>query len=298
MPAHSIWCLALFLSTLLLGASATASECTPPPLDILLTNDDGYDTPGIAALHEALAAAGHRVKRVAPSRNFSGSSASLTLDAISARPVESGELTVYAVDGSPATTVLLGAAVFFSDAQSLDLVVSGINQGANLGPAANFSGTVGATMAGLRALVPAVAGIAVSTNPLGDDPASTENLELSRRIAGFVTRLVAHLQSRNCAEGRVLPNDMALNVNYPPGAKAVRLATQGRAPFFSIGFTGIGEDRYAPEFGPPSAAVADAEDADTVLFNDGYVTVVPMDGDLSINGAERAGLDRIPTLAP
>ena len=60
-------------------ASAQGAECDASALNVLLTNDDGYDTPGIVALHRALKAAGHRVKRVAPAENQSGSSASLSL---------------------------------------------------------------------------------------------------------------------------------------------------------------------------------------------------------------------------
>ena len=66
------------LALALLAGPAHAAEtesCPTRALNVLLTNDDGYGTPGINALHQALTDAGHNVKRVAPARNFSGSSA-------------------------------------------------------------------------------------------------------------------------------------------------------------------------------------------------------------------------------
>ena len=104
--------LAVLLVTALLAPTALGaqSECKTPALNILLTNDDGYDTIGIVALHRALRAAGHNVKRVAPERNYSGSSASLTLDVVKAPRLPNEEFAeIYAVAGSPATTVLIGA---------------------------------------------------------------------------------------------------------------------------------------------------------------------------------------------
>jgi len=65
----------------------SANVCELEALNILLTNDDGYDSIGIVALHRALQNAGHRVTRVAPDRNYSGSSTSLTLDLIKAPQV-------------------------------------------------------------------------------------------------------------------------------------------------------------------------------------------------------------------
>lgn len=266
-------------------AVAAAADCDAPGLNILLTNDDGYDTPGIVALHRSLAAAGHQVKRVAPAENQSGSSASLSLSDVVVTQVPEQQFgEVYAVTTTPATTVLLGATALFTSKQPLDLVVSGINEGANLGPATPISGTVGAVIAGLRVLQPQVPGIAVSTNPVNDEPTSAENLALLERIASFVARLVGTLRERACGQKPLLPPDTALNVNYPPlepaRIKGVRLATQGRAPYFRIGFQALEGGMYVPAFGAPEPA-EDAPNADTRLFNDGWVTVVPLDGDYS-----------------
>ena len=284
----------LLLTTGMAGlASAEGKACQPSALNILLTNDDGYDTPGIVALHRALTAAGHQVKRVAPAENQSGSSASLSLsDVIVTHVPDEQYADVYAVTTTPATTVLLGATTLFTAEQPLDLVVSGINEGANLGPATPISGTVGAVIAGLRVLQPQVPGIAVSTNPVSEEPASAANLALLDRIASFVARLVGTLQERACGQGALLPADTALNVNYPPlepaQIKGVRLATQGRAPYFRVSFQALEGGLHVPVFGAPEPA-ADSPDADTRLFNEGWVTVVPLDGDYTATAAPGTG---------
>lgn len=285
--AQLLLLLVLVLPTLTAPVAAEAeSACPSRPLNILLTNDDGYDTIGIVALHRALKAAGHNVKRVAPERNYSGSSASLTMDVIAAPRLPNEEFTeIYAVTGSPATTVLVGVTAIFGADEPVDLVVSGINDGANLGPATTISGTVGATIAAMKALVPAVPGIAVSTNPVSEEEGSAENLTHVANIADFAARLVTTL---HCGEQPWSTGKLALNVNYPPLApeaiKGVRIAAQGQAPYFAMGFRAVTEDRYAPDFGRTRPS-EDIDNSDTFLFRQGYITIVPIDGDYTAASA-------------
>jgi 5'/3'-nucleotidase SurE len=291
---------------LLVGAVATQADagqppatCVVQPLNILLTNDDGYDTPGIEALHRALVAAGHRVKRIAPAENHSGGGTGLSLRPVSVATVPSDEFAdVFAVDGTPATTVLLGATAMFSAAAPVDLVVSGINEGANLGPATTVSGTVGATIVGLRVLEPAVPGIALSTNPVNEDLRSPENLELNRRVAAFAVRLVAAQQQAHCGVHKVMPPELVLNVNYPPLAadeiQGARWARQSRTRTFGLAFTAAEDDLYVPAFKRVEWVAGDPE-GDTELFAAGFITVVPLDGDYSIPAE---GLPALDGLAP
>jgi 5'-nucleotidase len=275
-------------------AASAAPACEPRALNVLLTNDDGFDTPGIEALHRSLAAAGHRVKRIAPAENHSGGSAALSIRPVAVATVPSDEFThVYSVDASPATTVLVGAAAFFGADEPLDLVISGINEGANLGPATPISGTVGATIVALQLLEPQVPAIAVSTNALDDDWRSEANLALTGRVADFVAALVRDLQQAHCAERQVLPPGVALNVNYPPlppeQIKGVRWATQSRVKSFGLTYAPAGEGVFAPAMSRAGGGVA-APDGDTELFAQGYVTIVPLDGDYSV------AVERLPSL--
>jgi 5'-nucleotidase len=284
---HRLLSLLLVLSAALANAS---DHCEPLALNILLTNDDGYQTPGIVALHRALKAAGHNVKRVAPERNYSGSSASLTMDVITAPRMPNEEFSeIYAVTASPATTVLLGATAIFGPDQPVDLVVSGINDGANLGPATAISGTVGATTAALKALVPPIPGIAISTNPINEEAGSVENQEHVANIAEFTSRLVTAL---HCGSKPWSTGNLALNVNYPPLApqaiKGVRIAAQGQAPYYAMGFRAVADNHYAPDF-KRAAPSQDIDDSDTFLFRQGYITIVPIDADFTAGGASLPG---------
>ncbi|RLA44011.1 MAG: hypothetical protein DRR06_10760 [Gammaproteobacteria bacterium] len=278
--------------TLLITPSvANAEQCNEKQLDILLTNDDGYDKPGIQALHRVFKQAGHRVILAAPAKNASGSSASVTFAAVK---VTQAEPDVYAIHGSPATTVLLGVSAFFAN-NPPDLVISGINKGANLGPATPVSGTVGATVAAILISQPAIPAIAISTDPFSrdgnsDDENRKADLEHLDRVAVFVSALVANLQNQHCDGSALLPEKVALNVNYPPvphnQIKGVRLREQGKAPHFSINYVASKKDpgSYLPHLKvlPPNF---DKDDGDTSAFHQGYITIVPIDADYTANNS-------------
>ena len=139
---------------------------------VLVTNDDGVDAPGIAVLAAALAADGHDVLVVAPSTDRSGSGAALgqfwgtepppvTAVRWDAHP----DLTVFSIDAPPGTAVLAAALGGFGEPP--DLVVAGINPGANTGHLVVHSGTVGAALTGVGLDIP---GIAVSMMWADDTP--------------------------------------------------------------------------------------------------------------------------------
>jgi 5'-nucleotidase len=139
----------------------TANPGAPRHLRILITNDDGIEAPGIRWLARALAHADYDVVVAAPLSESSGSSASMTAvvqdGKIVSEPREiagAKNIPAYGVAASPAYIVLLALREAFGPAP--DLVVSGINRGANAGAAVVHSGTVGATLtashAGLRGL--------------------------------------------------------------------------------------------------------------------------------------------------
>ena len=205
----------------LMVLSSSALAAVPGALDILLTNDDGWDSIGIQTLKLALEAAGHNVTLVAPLDNRSGSSVSLTLDTVQVQQMSGNE---YAVDGTPATCVLLGISGILDGRP--DLVVSGTNKGKNVGPDTPFSGTVGAAIAALRAGLPA---IAMSTKPPVNDETDPRFAEHFQNVADFAVRLIDRLKTVNPAPG-VLPKRTALNVNYPPLPPAQIPAAAGAPP--------------------------------------------------------------------
>ena len=120
--------------------------------EILLTNDDGIHSPGIVALAEAVSAVG-RVSVVAPDRERSASSAALTLH-LPLRYEEVGARW-FSVEGTPTDCVIIGLHQILPALP--DLVISGINRGANLGHDVAYSGTVSAAMEGANQGIPSFA---------------------------------------------------------------------------------------------------------------------------------------------
>ncbi len=159
----------------------------------LLSNDDGYLAHGLAALARALAPLGH-LDVVAPERDRSGASDSLTLD----RPLHlrRGDNGFHYIDGTPTDCVHLAITGLME--HKPDMVIAGINRGANLGDDVLYSGTVAAAMEGRFLGVPA---IAVSLT-------SHEGRHFET-AADIVVRLVQRLRADP------LPADTILNVNVP-----------------------------------------------------------------------------------
>lgn len=121
-------------------------------MKILLTNDDGYQAPGIVALHQALKMLGE-VEVVAPERNNSAKSNALTLH--SPLFVHPAGKDVRYVNGTPADCVHIALTSLLD--YRPDVIVSGINNGANMGDDTIYSGTVGAAMEGYLFGIPAIA---------------------------------------------------------------------------------------------------------------------------------------------
>ena len=254
----------------------------PTPLNILLTNDDGWDATGIQKLKEALEGAGHNVTLVAPVDNRSGSSTSLTIDLITVNQESANE---FSVDGSPATCVGIGIELMNA---LPDLVVSGTNDGANLGPITPISGTVGATIYSITRGLPAVA---FSTNaPVTEEDEPDDFGEHMANVAEFAVRLIDELQTRKPHKG-LLPEHTALNVNYPPLAPSeisgVSFNVQGRVGFTVTYAYAPPVDIWYPVLTPPDPSEKDVPFSDTTKFDQGYITIVPIDGDYTASPGVR-----------
>ena len=121
---------------------------------ILLTNDDGFEAPGRKILREIAQSLSNDLWIVAPSEEQSGAGHSLTLT----RPLrirQRGDQQ-YSVDGTPTDSVMLAVAKIMKDGPP-DLILSGVNRGANLGEDVTYSGTESAAMEGALAGIPSIA---------------------------------------------------------------------------------------------------------------------------------------------
>jgi 5'-nucleotidase len=250
-------------------------------LRILLTNDDGYDSPGIVAMRDALVGAGHRVTVVAPLENRSGSSSSSTtagtLELVEQRP------GVWSVSGTPADAVRVGLDVVWVG-PGPDLIVSGANFGQNIGPSTLQSGTVGAALTAMGRGYPAIA-ISVGINPseMRSEPRFASTLAAFDDAGRFLARVVGALSASRGANGGLLPEHTVLNINYPAREASeitgVAWARIGRGSHFDFGYERAGSDRVRIVFGG-GASRETIEEADTTLFDAGNVTLTLLDGDL------------------
>jgi 5'-nucleotidase len=176
---------------------AAAKPAQQERLRILLTNDDGWNKPGITAAYEALVAAGHDVTMVAPKTNQSGMSAAMPeVEMHVEQPTD--DPNIYNVDSSPANAMDVGVLAILDERP--DLVVSGINSGGNTGGFIGLSGTVGATVAA-RALY-RIPGIAISLEQSSRDKA--DYLDAARLLVDTIEHGIDFIE-----DGTIL------NVNYP-----------------------------------------------------------------------------------
>jgi 5'-nucleotidase len=237
--------------------------------NILVSNDDGIHAPGLAALATALEAFGE-VYVVAPDRERSAIGHALTLH----RPlrVESLGPRRFAINGTPTDCVNL--AILGMLPVRPDVVVSGINQGSNLGDDVTYSGTVSAAMEGTLLGVPALAVSLVEAGAGADyGPAA--------RAAAELTRLLL----RDHGRGVTL-----LNVNVPSGEpRGLRMTRLGRR-VYSEKVTEQRDPRgklyYWIGAGPPAWEAA--EDTDFAAVHAGYVSVTPLHLDLTSYDGLRA----------
>ncbi|MEM9711790.1 MAG: 5'/3'-nucleotidase SurE [Actinomycetota bacterium] len=185
------------------GTVAVDAGSDDEPLRILLTNDDGWDAPGLVMLAEALRSAGHDVTVVAPAANRSGASANVSF--IGTLAVTRHDERTFAVHGTPVEAVSFGLDVVFAG-DAPDLVISGANDGENVGAMVLYSGTVAAAAAALNAGVPA---IAVSSE------FDLETFTVDHRpTVAAVVELVTALGRRRI-DGAVLPAGVGINLNHP-----------------------------------------------------------------------------------
>lgn len=231
---------------------------------ILLTNDDGFYSEGIESLFFQLAPLGE-IYIVAPDRERSASSLSLTLH----HPLRIVKIkkNVYAVDGTPADCVYMAIKELLP--RKPDLLISGLNQGPNLGHQdISYSGTVAGALQGTFLQVPS---IAISIMP---DEKENFFYDLSSKIA---YKLAEEILEKG------LPPRVTLNINIPP------------PPHKGLKITKLGQKRYNPEIisksdprkriyywiGTGTPKAIGGIDSDVMIIKKGYISITPLHSDLT-----------------
>jgi 5'-nucleotidase len=233
--------------------------------NILVTNDDGVQAPGLLALATAARALGDvRVAAPAINQSASGHKKTLFQHILVDEVALADGMPALAVSGSPADCIALCA--LGMTPWPVDLVLSGINRGANMGQDITYSGTV---TAALEAAINGVPALAVSLN--NRNGAEMEDYAEAARIAMIVARLVI-------AKG--LPPLTILNLNVPPAdtVKGLRLTRQGIRIYLDELERGDGSYRIV---GPEPGGMTDEEGTDLWALHNGYASLTPLHLDLT-----------------
>ncbi|MBN7798474.1 5'/3'-nucleotidase SurE [Parahaliea mediterranea] len=311
------------LTPLRLGLAATALGITLPAwsLNILVTNDDSCTAEGINVLMDALEAAGHTVTMYAPAGEQSGRGGAISTN-IGANfgisnvgfhgptsadnrycvripaenPAEGAEDEEITISASPKDSALVGLALMADNPP--DLVVSGMNDGQNIGKGAYSSGTVGAAVAAVEKGYPA---IAVSHNRF-----TAEDGMSFAALANFVVDVIAELEAGRTDGAPLLPPGTGLNINNPVGPpRGIAHTTLGQLDLkfgpntngeggAAVLFEGIlslgelvGEAQAEALAANPDATVEDFANAgldtndEASMSVAGYITITTLDGDLT-----------------
>jgi 5'-nucleotidase len=256
-------------------------------LKVLLVNDDGITATGLNIMREALLElSGIDLAVIAPDSNRSATARSITIrHPLWVEEVEFGDGTTgYATDGTPVDCVRFAALGLIEFVP--ELIVSGINHGANLGDDITYSGTVAAALEGVVLGVPAVA-ISQQADHGGMDfrAGSRWSREDFKPVAAFVSRLVEEI------EGMPIPEGTLLNVNAPAGrprgVQACRLGKRDYRDQMELTEEEDGRRRYRIYSEEPG--YHHEEGTDFAAIAEGLIAVTPLHFDLT----DQAGVEQL-----
>ncbi len=263
-------------------------------MNILISNDDGYFARGIKVLAEQARELG-QVTVVAPDRNRSGASNSITLG--TAVEVWSPEPDVYAIGGTPADCYQIASAGLLKSVP--DMVLSGINDGPNMGDDTFYSGTVAAAREGRFLKYPPIATSMASFSP--------QHYETAAKV---VMELVQQFQNRDKQDVLSLfatgPQRTVLNVNVPDlpyselkGVKVTRTGTRHKAPPAELqneadqrAESDVKNGVSLYRLGPAGDIDDDSEGTDFHAVANGFVSVTPLKTDQT-DHRQLENLDRL-----
>ena len=230
-----------------------------------MTNDDGIFAPGLAAIYKHLATMGD-VTVVAPASSKSGASHSITYkEPLVCNKVEiEGLFSGFGVHGSPADCVKL-ARMQLAD-RPFDLLVSGINNGANAGINVYYSGTVAAAIEGAFLGIPAVAMSLASEEKLDFETAAKHCFEILQKLMPVKAGEVINI------------NIPLLSQGEPKGVKVVPQSTEGFNEYYVPELDEEGRTVFQLAGGPHSF---EEPHADTTALLDGYITVTALGSDMT-----------------
>jgi 5'-nucleotidase len=234
-------------------------------MHILLTNDDGYYAEGIQTLACFLRKADNEVSIVAPLYEKSASSHSLTLR--KTIRVDRISDTDYTVDGTPVDSIIIAFQKLIN--KPIDLIISGINSGQNMGEDIHYSGTVAAAK---EAVFFGYKAIAISINSYKDQKYDAA----AKWLCGMLkSNLIDYIN-----------NNMVLNINVPnipyDKAKGIRLTSTGHRKYYNfIQLIEEDEKGFSYVIGGENPIWDDIKGSDSEAIKDGYISITPLGFDMT-----------------
>jgi len=234
-------------------------------MNILLTNDDGIFAPGLAAIYKELIKLGD-VTVVAPMDSRSGSSHSVTV----AKPLVcnkvdiNGQFTGFSVQGSPADCVKLACMELHKG--PIDLLVAGINNGANVGINVYYSGTVAAAMEAAFLKIPAVAMSLAAEEQMDFEKAAAYCTQILRRLMPIKSGDVININIPLLSKGK------------PKGIRVVPQSTSGFHEYYTPVIYEQSQTAFQLSGGPHRS---EEEPTDTTSLAEGFITVTPLIPDMT-----------------
>ncbi len=237
-------------------------------MNILITNDDGINSDGLIELKKVLEKK-HNIYVAAPLKEQSGSSHSLTMN-LPLRIYEYGK-NFFAVDGTPTDCIMLAINKIFQDIK-FDLLISGINYGANLGDDITYSGTVAGAMEGCLMGIPSIA--------------LSLDVDFQKRPVYAHYETAAKFVDTFIKVNISFKKDTFLNINVPDKPldkiKGIKITRQGKRTYKDVIVenTDPRGEKYYWIAGTPVILCKD-EDTDIFAVENGYISITPLKMDLT-----------------
>ncbi len=237
---------------------------------ILLSNDDGFDAPGLAALYDAAVGLGE-ITVAAPAKHQSAAGHAITIKRplpVQRRPLPGrDDVDVLIIDGTPADCVRLAVRKLLPEDQKPQLVLSGLNAGANVGINVFYSGTVAAAAEAAMMKIPAVA---LSLQVEGHTPDYP-------RATALVRRTLERLLAAGVAPGELVNVNIPAAPPQPRGLRVIKQSISGIEDIYN---------RHDPDHPVESYLLADdysflEHDNDVAALAEGFVTVTPLRVDMT-----------------
>ena len=240
-------------------------------MNILITNDDGIRADGIIELAKELAKT-HNIYVVAPDTQRSATGHAITIHnpIMVNKEYRDDNISAYSISGTPADCVKIGVEALFKEV-NIDMVLSGINNGPNLGTDVIYSGTVSAAIEGFVQNKPSIA-------------FSLNEFNVSKEVYSQVSKHASKIVNDIKDKLNIL-NDCILNVNIPNGeVKGTKITRLGERKYENVL-----EERVSPHgkryfwIGGKVKELEQENDSDIIAIEEGYITITPVNIDMTNN---------------